>query len=164
VKPAEAQALFAELRSAYPSANVDADTLRIYQRELAPMRYELAKEAVVSAIGSCRFLPTIAELHHYYGIAREQRRREVDAENRRLERIAEDNFERPSLKEIPAAQELLARYRGVDVEQLLRLEEVSEGRCDDCHREGPRFAFEKLGLCSRCVTNRLRVKAQVEAA
>ena len=162
MKPLEAQSLFAELRSAYPNAKVDVDTVRIYQRELKPLRYELAQEAVISAIGSCRFLPTIAEIHHHYGIAREQARRRTEEENRRLERIAEDNLPRVALKDIPAATDYLLRIR--DDAPQLNLEEVSEGKCGDCEDAGPRFKFATLALCARCVTDRLRVKAQVEAA
>lgn len=161
MKPIEAQALFAELRSAYPNANVDADTLRIYQRELKPLRLEIAKEAVVSAIGSCRFLPTIAELQHFYAIAREQRRREHETETRRLERIVEDNLLHTPLKDIPSVQEHLARIRGA--EEAVHLVEVSEGKCDDCPEVGDRFAFHSLALCSRCISNRLRVRAQESA-
>jgi hypothetical protein len=164
LKPTEAQALFAELLSAYPNANVQADTLRIYQRELRPMSHELAREAVVSAIGTCRFLPTIAELHHHYALAREQRRRKNDEENMRAERLAEDNLPHVPLKDIPAAQEHLAKIMSGDTEALVNLEQVSDGKCDDCPAEGKRYAFFKLGLCSRCIGHRLRVKAGMEAA
>jgi hypothetical protein len=164
VTPAEAQALFAELRSAYPNATVDVETARIYQRELKPMNHELAKEAVVSAIGTCRFLPTIAELHHHYGLAREQRRRRNDEERRRLERLAEDNLLRVPLKDIPGVQEHLSKLATGDATALLNLERVSDGKCDDCEEVGSRFVFVSLGLCARCVTARLRVKAEVEAA
>ncbi len=162
MKPAEAQALFAELCSAYPNAKVDADTLRIYQRELRPMSHELAKEAVVSAIGTCRFLPTIAELHHHYGIAREQHRRQQEAERISTERAIEDELPRPPLKDIPAATEYLAKLH--DLEPRLNLESVSDGKCDDCPKEGARFKFYKLGLCLTCLVRRMKAKEKVEAA
>ena len=172
MKPIEARAMIAELRSTYPNANVDADTLRIYERELKQLTHELAREAVISAIGSCRFLPTIAEIQHFYAIAREQRRRDVEAERRRLEREAEDNFERPSLRDIPAVQEHLAKLRG-SAENPVRLEPAAEGPCDDCQVEVrkfnrvspdvPRFVHGEFLLCEDCAKSRLRVKFKLDA-
>lgn len=158
----QAHHLFVELKSAYPNAKVDVDTVRIYQRELKPMNHELAKEAVVSAIGTCRFLPTIAELHHHYAIAREQYRRRNEAERVRIERAVEDEMPRPPLKDIPAATEYLAKLH--DLEPRLNLERVDEGKCDDCPTVGSRFKFFALGLCLECLLRRLKAQEKVDAA
>lgn len=93
--------------------------------------------------------------------AREQHRRRLDAERTRLERIAEDNMPRPALHDIPDAVEHLAKIRGA--EELVHLEQLDNGKCDDCKKAGARFSFlGKLGLCVKCVGNRLRVREQQE--
>jgi hypothetical protein len=172
VTPAQAQALFARMRTAFPQAPVKDGTLKVYLQTLTPWGHESGAKAVESAIETCRFFPSIADLHHHYAFVREQKRRELGQERRRLERLAEDNAPHVELRDIPSVQEHLAKLRGNGgAEPLVHLEEVSEGLCDDCmatardqKEPGPRFAFYSLALCSRCVAHRLRVKAQVEAA
>lgn len=159
MKPTEAQKLVAELRTAYPNTTFDADTAKLYQRELRPMSYPLAEKAVQEAIHACKFMPTIAELHQQYAAVREQRAREVAEENRRLERLAEDNLPHVPLKEIPEAANYLAKLHGGERE--LQLERAADGKCDDCPKEGARYKFFRLGLCSTCIGHRLRVKAQM---
>lgn len=156
----EAIKLLDELRAVYPATKLAPDGMRQYVKAFQNMRVEQAREAVRSAIGSCRFFPTLAEVAHFYGIAREQHTRRVRDEQTRLKRLEEDNLDRPALRDIPAAAEHLAKLRGS--EELVHLEPVEDGRCDDCRRDGPRFSFlGKLGLCAGCVASRLRVQAQV---
>lgn len=156
----EAIQLLDELRSTFPNTQLGNEGARQYVRALKGMSYELGREAVTSSIGSCRFLPTIADLGHHYGIAREQRRRQLEQERRREERIHEDNLPHPPLADIPDVSAYLAKLRGVD--EQLHLERVSDGKCDDCAHVGARFKFAKLALCSEHVASRLRVKAQVD--
>lgn len=159
---AEAQRLWTRLVDAYPAATFTEGTARQYMGEFRPLSFELASAAVDGAIHASRFLPSIAELHQQYVIVREQRERERAAERVRQERLAEDSLPRPALGEIPAVAEYLARLHSVD--ERLHLEEVAAGKCDDCKREGRRYKFVRLALCSGCAVSRFRVKAQVDAA
>jgi hypothetical protein len=161
MKPAEAQKLWQTLAAAYPQVKLTEETISLYLKKLMPWNAEIGTKAVASALETCRYMPTIAELHHHYGVVREQTVRDHKAEQTRLERMAEDNLPHVPLQEIPVVNEHLAKLRGTSADELLNLEEAGEGKCDDCPKRGPRYRFFKLALCPEHVAARLRVKAEL---
>lgn len=161
MKPAEAQQLLTTLRSAYPASKINEHTLALYLKKLQPWSAAIGAKAIQSALENCRYMPTIAELHQHYGICKEQAVRDQKAEQTRMERLAEDNLPHVPLKEIPAVHEHLVKLRGLSADELLNLEKAGDGKCDDCPKQGPRYRFFKLALCSEHVAARLRVKADL---
>ena len=59
---AQALALLATLKAAYPRQEIGEDTLAIYALDLADLEFEQAKAAVEHCRRTCRFFPTIAEI------------------------------------------------------------------------------------------------------
>ena len=159
---AQAVTLLDELRSTFPNTQLGNEGARQYVKALKGMSHELGREAVVSAIGTCRFLPTIADLQHHYGLAREQHRRRLEEERVRQERMAEDNHDWAADREFGREQLVRILHSLTDPTERLQLERVADGKCDDCPAQGTRFKFFSLGLCAKCIGRRLSVKAKVD--
>ncbi len=58
----EAANLVAQLKAAYPNANIGGDTIKVYAAALADLDREAAQAAVAKVIATARFFPTIAEI------------------------------------------------------------------------------------------------------
>jgi hypothetical protein len=151
-----AQAMFKRLQNAYPFSDLVVDSGRLYVDELEKMDEELGRQAVTSVIEGSLLFPSIAELLEHYRIVREQRRRAERDVQRKAQAVAYDNLPRPALRDIPSAVELMERW-----EPRLALEQVSDGECADCDKDGKRYRYNRLALCSDCAFARGRVKAAV---
>lgn len=77
--PEQADLLLLTLKAAYPHADNGVDAVKaklrdgIYRNALAGWGYASAQEAVKRVIASCRFYPTVAELHDAYSEANRPR-------------------------------------------------------------------------------------------
>jgi hypothetical protein len=59
----EATQLLVILTAAWPKAELPKTTLHLYRDALMGLDFDAAREAVGSLLGSCRFFPSIAEIH-----------------------------------------------------------------------------------------------------
>jgi hypothetical protein len=158
VTHAQAADLFNRVRAAYPAAQMKLghETADLWLSELRRFDYERGEAAVRSLIVSCKFWPSIAELHEQCRLIGEQQlRQRLDRERREAD--AAMNVPLPPLHEIPAAVELLTRFA-----RPLLLDEALAGACDDCKRVGPRFVCGQLLVCGDCGRRRMRVAAQLD--
>lgn len=149
---AQAEELLERLRAAYPRIELSEPTVGLWLGELRRLDHWIGAAAVESLIAVVKTWPSVAHLNEYVTVAREQAARERrEAERHEAER-AFDLIERPPLREIPAAVELLERFEAAP----LALERGEDGSCDDCHGEGFRFRVGRVLVCTKCARSRLR--------
>lgn len=85
--PEQADLLLLTLKASYPHADNGVDAVKaklrdgIYRNALAGWGYGSAQEAVKRVIASCRFYPTVAELHDAYSEANRPRPELVSVSN-----------------------------------------------------------------------------------
>lgn len=153
----QAGALLKRIRSAFPLALVEEDTIRLYVEKLKMMEHDLATAAVDDLVDAARGFPTIAELREAYW--RHYRRAVEAREHERRE--LEERCPPP-----PEALEMIARIgRPVDEPDPPKLVEAEPGECEDrCGETGPRFKVGHRSFCKRCAGNRLRAAAKVAAS
>lgn len=147
----EAQELLVKLSSAYPSAKLTQDTLRLYAKTLRGWNAKLGEGAVESAIAGCKFFPSLAELGSHYGIVREQRAREYRELERRREDAVYDSLPRPPLKDIPGAD-----WQTLEAPNL---PEEGQGDCSDCGKKRRLYRLGKFQVCATCARRRQRCAA-----
>jgi hypothetical protein len=148
--------MFERMQNHYPFSDLALESGKAYVDTLVEMDEELGRRAVTSVIESSFLFPSIAELLEHYRIVREQRSRVERDEQRKAEQASYDKLPRPPLREIPAAVELMERW-----EPRLALEQVSDGECADCDKDGKRYRYQRLALCADCAASRGRVRAAV---
>jgi hypothetical protein len=159
VKPIEAADLLRRLRSGFPKVADSADAIDLWLSELRPLKRSLAERAVRSLLVGARFTPVLAEFHEQYAIAREQAARARREEERQAEERALDELERPTLREIPAVVEYLAR-----TSSALELPEEGSGTCSDCGRSAsPLYRVGKFRVCLDDARKRQRAREKLDA-
>ena len=151
--------LLALLRAAYPRVAVSADTDELWLSNLSALDAELGRRAVRSLIVGVKFWPSIAELHEHVAIVREHAAREKRERERREADEALERIGRPSLREIPAVVEYLAR-----TSSALDLPEEGRGECSDCGRRSTLYRVGKFRVCLDDVRKRQRAREKLDAS
>lgn len=83
----QADSILLTLKAAHPHADNGVDPIQakardaVYRRALLAWNYEAALDGVMACIQSCRFYPTVAELHDAYAIANRPKPERVAASN-----------------------------------------------------------------------------------
>jgi hypothetical protein len=166
VRREQTSEVLALLKAAYPTWPLDQSAIDLWRGKLDNLSFEAAKLAVESVVEDVARFPSVADFFRHYALVREQKARDAKEEQRRLEHMAWENMPRPALNEIQDTSGVNASWfqRSQTTDEPLGLEEVGEGKCDDCGAEGRRVRLGKFSLDEGCARTRLRAGAKLAGA